>query len=374
MKAQTYFHIPTPCHENWDNMTPEGKGRFCGSCNKQVVDFSLMSDQQVLNYFKQSTGSTCGRFANDQLQRPMLPATEQKKKTWWMAAMMPLLLLFGKTNAQKKKANATQGEPAMIITDNRPEIMGKVAPGIRPDISVTDEVIVSGNSYRVMGDTILSKPIEDLIIRGTVADENGIPLPFVSVLIKNSNKGTSADANGNFMITLKGDQKLPTLILSSVGYASKEIDLNKEDSRISSSVQGSLKEILVMSEMTTMQPMAMGEVVITAGVIVRCRKPKKTDTLKTTVNKIFKREQFKIFPNPAQSGSSVKLEIQKAGDYSIQILENNAKLILVKKMETENDKTLTEIMLPYDITPGMYYIVLIDEKKKKQYTDKLIVQ
>jgi CarboxypepD_reg-like domain/Secretion system C-terminal sorting domain len=374
MKEQTYFHIPTPCHENWDNMTPEGKGRFCGSCSKQVVDFSLMSDQQVLNYFKQSTGSTCGRFANDQLQRAMLPGAEHKKKTWWIAAIMPLLLLFGKVNAQKKKAKVTQGEPAMVITDNRPEIMGKVAPEIRPDTSVTDEVIVSGNCYRIMGDTILSKPIEDLIIRGTVADENGIPLPFVSVLIKNSNKGTSSDANGSFMISLKGDQKLPTLILSYVGYASKEIDLNKEDSRISSSVQGSLKEILVMSEMTTMQPMAMGEVVITAGVIVRCRKPKKADTLKTTVNKIFKREQFKIFPNPAQSGSSVQLEIQKAGDYSIQILDNNAKLILVKKMETENDKTLTEIIIPYDVTPGMYYIVLIDEKKKKQYTDKLIVQ
>ena len=46
----------------------------------------------------------------------------------------------------------------------------------------------------------------------------------------------------------------------------------------------------------------------------------------------------------------------------------------IKKIKTENDKTLTEIVLPYDITPGMYYIVLIDEKKKKQYTDKLIVQ
>lgn len=376
MKAQTYFHIPTPCHENWDNMTPEGKGRFCGSCSKQVIDFSLMSDQQVLNYFKQSTGSTCGRFANDQLTRAMQPAIEQKKKVWWIAAMMPMLLLFGKVNAQTKKGKVRVTTPTMITPDNRPEIMGKVAPEIRPDTSVNNEVIVSGNCYRIMGDTILSKPVEDLIIRGTVADEKGIPLPFVSVLIKNSNKGTSADANGNFIISLKGDINLPTLVLSSVGYSSKEIDLNKEESRISSSVQGSLREILVMSEMTTMQPMAMGEVVVTAGVIVRCRKPKKTDTLKTTVNKIFKREQFKIFPNPAQSGSSVKLEIQKAGDYSIQLLDNNAKLILVKKIETENDKTLTEIMLPYDITPGMYYIVLIliDEKKKKQYTDKLIVQ
>ncbi|CAN5634843.1 hypothetical protein BH10BAC2_BH10BAC2_43180 [soil metagenome] len=372
MKAQTYFHIPTACHENWDNMTPKGKGRFCGSCSKQVVDFSLMSDQQVLNYFKQSTGNTCGRFANDQLQRAIQPATEQKKKAWWVVAMMPLLLLFGKVNAQKKTIAVTKGRTAVVKSESIPEIMGKVAPGIRPDTSVTDEVIVS--CYR-MGDTLLSKPAEDLIIKGTITDEiNGGSLPFVSVIIKNSKKGVDADANGNFMISIKSDQKIPTLVLSSVGYESKEIDLNEEYKRFSSSVEGSLREIFVMSEMTAMQPMAMGDVVITAGDIVRCKKPKKTDTLKTTVNKIFRRQQFKIFPNPAQSGSSVKLEIQKAGDYSIQLLDNNAKLILFKKVETENDKILTEIILPYDVTPGMYYIVLIDEKKKKQYTDKLIVQ
>ena len=90
MKEQTYFHIPEPCHENWDNMTPQDKGRFCASCSKQVVDFSLMSDQQVLNYFKNATGKTCGRFANDQLQRPMIETPKQKKKAWWIAAMIPL--------------------------------------------------------------------------------------------------------------------------------------------------------------------------------------------------------------------------------------------------------------------------------------------
>jgi len=80
MKEQTHFHIPTPCHEDWDNMTPRDKGRFCASCSKQVVDFSLMSDQQVLNYFKNATGNVCGRFANDQLQRPMIETPQQKKK------------------------------------------------------------------------------------------------------------------------------------------------------------------------------------------------------------------------------------------------------------------------------------------------------
>lgn len=44
-----YLSIPTPCHEDWDKMTPTEKGRHCQSCEKEVVDFSLLSDQQILD-------------------------------------------------------------------------------------------------------------------------------------------------------------------------------------------------------------------------------------------------------------------------------------------------------------------------------------
>src|SRR5471030_2658656 len=96
------IHIPEPCHEDWQQMTPVDKGRFCQSCAKQVVDFSVMSDQQILNYISNAPGKLCGRFANDKLQRPLLPAKPEKKKMWWIAAMMPLMMVFGKAGAQKK--------------------------------------------------------------------------------------------------------------------------------------------------------------------------------------------------------------------------------------------------------------------------------
>ena len=67
--------IPKPCHENWDAMSPEEKGRFCGSCQKTVIDFSEMSDRQVAEFFRRPAGSVCGRFHQDQLQRTMeIPA------------------------------------------------------------------------------------------------------------------------------------------------------------------------------------------------------------------------------------------------------------------------------------------------------------
>ena len=58
MKQQTYLHIPTPCHEDWNKMTQSEKGKFCNACSKQVVDFTLMSDQEVLNYFSKTSGNT----------------------------------------------------------------------------------------------------------------------------------------------------------------------------------------------------------------------------------------------------------------------------------------------------------------------------
>lgn len=43
--------IPKPCNENWNEMSPEQQGAFCKVCSKVVVDFSNMSDEEVLNYF-----------------------------------------------------------------------------------------------------------------------------------------------------------------------------------------------------------------------------------------------------------------------------------------------------------------------------------
>ncbi|HEX3134010.1 MAG TPA: hypothetical protein VHX44_10570 [Planctomycetota bacterium] len=36
------LHIPTPCHESWDGMTPTENGRHCAACNHVVVDVTSM--------------------------------------------------------------------------------------------------------------------------------------------------------------------------------------------------------------------------------------------------------------------------------------------------------------------------------------------
>ncbi len=60
--------IPKPCQENWNDMTPENQGVFCKVCSKVVVDFSTMSDEEVIRYFEnKKQEKTCGRFRLSQL-------------------------------------------------------------------------------------------------------------------------------------------------------------------------------------------------------------------------------------------------------------------------------------------------------------------
>ncbi len=88
-----YFGIQldNPCSENWVKMTPSERGRFCNSCSKQVVDFSVMSDADIVAYFKKHK-NVCGRFAEEQLERNLLPYS--RKQTLLGKAIAAVMLLF----------------------------------------------------------------------------------------------------------------------------------------------------------------------------------------------------------------------------------------------------------------------------------------
>ncbi len=71
MKAKTIqYTIQNPCDKSWNEMTPESSGRFCGSCEKSVVDFTRMSDFSIVNYLENHKNEkVCGRFTKPQLDR-----------------------------------------------------------------------------------------------------------------------------------------------------------------------------------------------------------------------------------------------------------------------------------------------------------------
>jgi TonB-linked SusC/RagA family outer membrane protein len=66
------------------------------------------------------------------------------------------------------------------------------------------------------------------IIKGTVIDENGKPVPSVTVQVKGTNISTSSKNDGTFSIPVTTGNE--TLVFSSVGFSEKEVPLNGETS------------------------------------------------------------------------------------------------------------------------------------------------
>lgn len=68
MKNQFSLEINRPCSEKFNQFATTELGGFCNSCEKEVIDFSKMTSQEVISYFKNNnTKNTCGQFKKQQL-------------------------------------------------------------------------------------------------------------------------------------------------------------------------------------------------------------------------------------------------------------------------------------------------------------------
>jgi hypothetical protein len=47
MSKSVQIHIPQPCHENWQHMTPKEQGRFCGSKKNKSLFLFIRVHQEV---------------------------------------------------------------------------------------------------------------------------------------------------------------------------------------------------------------------------------------------------------------------------------------------------------------------------------------
>ncbi|WP_332368574.1 SusC/RagA family TonB-linked outer membrane protein [Spirosoma telluris] len=65
--------------------------------------------------------------------------------------------------------------------------------------------------------------VADRQLSGTVKSETGEGLPGVSVVVKNTTRGTTTDAEGRYKLTIPNDGPAVTLVFSFVGYLNQEI-------------------------------------------------------------------------------------------------------------------------------------------------------
>jgi protocatechuate 3,4-dioxygenase beta subunit len=491
MSKKIQLSIPKPCHEDWNVMTPVEKGKFCGSCQKQVVDFSNMSDRDIAQFFKKpSTGSVCGRFMTDQLDRSIeIP----KKRIPWLKYFFQVLLpafFISKVSAQKimtsskivtkdttrtpmngefrtlgmvlptciKPANdslppikmtgtvspievkgergkvldAETGKPlegakiimfstigkdsyksdkngAFILNTVRKITVNTIEisyPGYETTTLTFSQFMASGSGKHIvslkkrdmiMGDyTVLPmnnikgevavKPVKDtmppacneimgkivmpvptertgiITLKGRVTDEKGEPLAFASIMIKGTKNGVMANANGEFSIKPGSLLENFTLTASSVGFETKEIEIEKN--KIGGAV--------------TLQLNSIREAVMT-GFVICTRPPVKKEIKKVPLMPAVVRETpnqlFKVFPNPVSSGTGLTIEWNQRteGYFTLQLLNQAGQQAYQQELWIDAEARLLSIDIP-TVAPGTYFIVFTNKKSGKKFSDKIVVQ
>jgi hypothetical protein len=361
MKQKIQLQIPTPCHEDWDNMTATQQGRFCMSCQKEVIDFSVMTDKEILRYISTASGNTCGRIANDQLNRDLVPPPEPRKIWWkyWMSIAASVIMLSAKSTAQDRVIKT----PA--VAEPVPLKKG-------------DTVMIRlGGISSIKKDAIKTK------ILGRVVDEENVPVPYASIKIVDG-KGIAADSSGNFELNTTADVSNLQLVVSSVGYQTNNLQVDKPGNIKTIEVENGVIKMIVGNIQLKMQ--SLGGVTVTgygmkgkyviAGGISFCRKVTYYDTVKNKFKDALGISEVKVYPNPiaANSNFNINFNLKDAGDYIVQFTDASGKIINSKQIFIAAKSQVESFNGNMFGAHGVYFVSVRGKQNNKIFTTKLVVQ
>jgi len=202
-RTRIQISIPKPCHESWDAMTTTEHGAFCHSCQKEVIDFSTMTDREVIEYLSKARKG-CGRFRVDQVEVPLTIVRVDNGFMKWRAFFLGLLPLFAFKTAMAS-------HPAPMATDQNPMLKKdtkSIAPALPPHIAVTGTVV---NEKK--------EKVPSAVIQFVDSSGNIHGTPIVT------------DKKGCFSITIERSiykDQLPSLSVYSHYYETKIIQLTNE--------------------------------------------------------------------------------------------------------------------------------------------------
>lgn len=164
MKKYSYtFSISEPCSESWNKMTASDQGKFCLSCQKEVIDFSTMSDEAIIRTIEKSNGKVCGRAKKSQLNRSMQISynVQRYSPLTSILAGLVVLTLLPACNTETPKAiselavtptTKQQVLDLKMVTDTIVVLRGKVLTEHTSDPVVDAEVTVVGTSIKAKVD------------------------------------------------------------------------------------------------------------------------------------------------------------------------------------------------------------------------------
>ena len=54
--------VASPCSADWNEMVGDEFTRFCGQCEKNVYNLSMLTTEAAINLIREKEGNLCGRF------------------------------------------------------------------------------------------------------------------------------------------------------------------------------------------------------------------------------------------------------------------------------------------------------------------------
>ena len=160
--------IPKPCHEDWNKMTPNEQGSFCGKCCKTVIDFSNKSPEEIKNtLFAENGKKVCGRFTNDQLDEKPKPLINlniplyllPKNISYRKAFAIALFFAFGTSLFScRTTENHLVGDIAFVDST---EITKQV--GLDTTVSIEGDTLkTKSNCTPIQGDIQVERPMGEI--------------------------------------------------------------------------------------------------------------------------------------------------------------------------------------------------------------------
>ena len=222
--------IPKACTENFNQFSPTDKGGFCQSCQKEVIDFRQMSDAEILNYFKNRQGKSCGYFHPSQLKA--YPEISSPKKSWgakFMGAGLLGLTLFASLPYAQGQSKTSAEVTSMAIS---------------PYLDESDESRKKAQTQ------------DGQLFEGVVINEEGEPIEGAAVLVKGTTDGMYTNAKGEFKFydLMPGDVLVATYVgYQRVEYKIPKLDPDKLDIEMSVKLELTLDSCMMMGEIAVDQ-------------------------------------------------------------------------------------------------------------------------
>src|SRR5690554_2066773 len=198
--------------------------------------------------------------------------------------------------------------------------------------------------------SFLSGHAQSLSIEGNVVDENGMPLLGVNVLVKDANRGTTTDFDGNF--SLSGVAPGEVLQFSYVGFLTRELTV--EDDRFLSVVlmedSQALEEVVVIGYGTQQRKDVTGSVSIVSEQVIEELNPIKIEqALQGTVAGV------NVLPSSGAPGAGIDITIRGVASNSV-----NRPLVIIDgyqgDLSTLNPSDIESISILKDAQAAIYGI------------------